>query len=367
MTAPVSQPASGFADRVLAWWHGHGRKHLPWQRLPTPYRVWISEVMLQQTQVATVTPYFHRFFTRFPGVRALAGAPIDEVLALWSGLGYYARARNMHRAAGLVVEHHRGRFPRSLEALTALPGIGRSTAGAILSLACGQRAAILDGNVKRVLCRHAGVSGWPGESAVQRELWAIAEARLPDADFAAYTQAIMDLGATICTARAPACKECPVHEDCHALANGVVLELPASRPRKAIPQRSVTFVLVRNGEGRVLLERRPPAGLWGGLWGPPECATPVEVPDRLAQLGLAASGPAHTLAPVHHTFSHFRLRITPIVVDVAPARAGAVADAAESRWVVPGADPGVGLAAPVARLLASCARDTPEPAREVIA
>jgi A/G-specific adenine glycosylase len=361
----VSGPA--FADRVLAWWQRHGRKDLPWQRRPTAYRVWISEIMLQQTQVATAAPYFQRFVARFPGVRALAGAPIDEVLALWSGLGYYARARNLHRAAGLVVDRHRGRFPRSLDALSALPGIGRSTAGAILSLAFGQRAAILDGNVKRVLCRHAGVAGWPGDGAVQRELWAIAEARLPEADFAAYTQAIMDLGATICTTRAPACAGCPVHEDCHALANGRVLELPDARPRKAIPQRAVTFVLARDRNGRILLERRPPAGVWGGLWGPPECATPDDVPHCLARLGLTATAPARPLAPVQHTFSHFRLRITPVLVDVEPARAGAVADAPALRWIAPGSDPGIGLAAPVARLVASCARDTPEPAREVTA
>jgi A/G-specific adenine glycosylase len=273
------------------------------------------------------------------------------VLALWSGLGYYARARNLHRAAGLVVERHGGRFPHSLEALTELPGIGRSTAGAILSLACGQRAAILDGNVKRVLCRHANVAGWPGGSAVQRELWAIAEARLPDADFATYTQAIMDLGATICTAREPACGACPVCEDCHAHARGLVEVLPSARPRRALPQRSVVFVLARDRDCRVLLQRRPPAGVWGGLWGPPECATPDEVPGRLARLGLSATAPTRTLAPVQHTFSHFRLRITPIVVDVAPAHAGAVADAADLRWVVSGIDPGVGLAAPVARLL----------------
>ena len=368
MTTPVPRaPAPGFADRVLAWWRSHGRKDLPWQRRPTPYRVWISEVMLQQTQVATVAPYFRRFVARFPGVRALAGAPIDDVLAHWSGLGYYARARNLHRAAGLVVARHRGRFPRSLEALTALPGIGRSTAGAILSLACGQRAAILDGNVKRVICRHAGVAGWPGENAVQRELWAIAEARLPEADFAAYTQAIMDLGATICTMREPACGACPVNEDCHAHARGLTDALPAARPRRALPQRSVVFVLARDRDCRVLLQRRPPAGVWGGLWGPPECATPDEVPGRLARLGLSATGPARTLAPVQHTFSHFRLHITPIVVDVAAVGADVVADAVDLRWIVPGIDPGVGLAAPVARLVASCAWDTQPPAREVTA
>ena len=361
----MSRP--GFATRLLAWWHIHGRKDLPWQRRPTPYRVWISEVMLQQTQVATVAPYFRRFVARFPGVRALAGAPIDEVLAHWSGLGYYARARNLHRAAGMVVERHGGRFPRSLEALSALPGIGRSTAGAILSLACGQRAGVLDGNVKRVLCRHAGVAGWPGESAVQRELWAIAEARLPDAEHAAYTQAIMDLGATICTARAPACGACPVQRDCHAHARGLVEVLPSARPRRALPQRAVVFVLARDRDGRVLLQRRPPAGVWGGLWGPPECAMPDQAAACLARLGLIATGPARTLAPVQHTFSHFRLRITPVLVDVVPARGDAVAEAAALRWIVPGTDPGIGLAAPVARLLASCARDTPETAREVTA
>jgi len=342
-----------FAVRVLAWGERHGRRGLPWQRRPTPYRVWISEIMLQQTQVATVIPYYRRFVARFPSVRALAAAELDEVLALWSGLGYYARGRNLHRAAGVVAREHGGRFPRGPEALVALPGIGRSTAGAILSLACGQRRAILDGNVKRVLCRHAGVRGWPGDSGVQRALWALAEARLPETGCREYTQAMMDLGATVCTARDPACGGCPVRGDCVAYRDGRVRELPAPRPRRALPEREATFLLLRNARGELLLQRRPPSGVWGGLWCFPECAATAELPERLAGLGLAGATAPRALAPRTHTFSHFRLRITPLLLEIRPAAPRRVREPAASRWLAPGDAAGVGLAAPVARLVAS--------------
>jgi len=345
---------ASFGARVLAWWRVHGRRELPWQRRPTPYRVWVSEIMLQQTRVAAVVPYFERFTRRFPGVRALAGAATDEVLAHWSGLGYYARARNLHRAARVIRDHHRGRFPRRIEEAMALPGIGRSTAGAILSLALGQRHPILDGNVKRVLARHAGVDGWPGTPAVQRELWQLAQQRLPRQHCAEYTQAIMDLGATLCTARRPACGRCPVRGDCRARLGARVQELPAPRPRRAVPRREAVFLIARAEDGALLLERRPPAGVWGGLWCPPWCDGEDEARARLAALGLEAQGRWRALPAIEHGFSHFRLRVTPLEIRVRPAARG-VAAGDGIAWATPGDAAGLGLAAPVARLVASLA------------
>ncbi|MFN2348462.1 MAG: A/G-specific adenine glycosylase, partial [Thioalkalivibrio sp.] len=260
-----------FSQRLLAWFKRHGRHDLPWQQDPTPYRVWVSEIMLQQTQVSTVISYYQRFMTRFPDVARLAAAPLDDVLHHWSGLGYYARARNLHKAAGLICERHGGLFPGDIEALEALPGIGRSTAGAILALTCGQRQPILDGNVKRVLARHAGVSGWSGEAKVLRRLWQLADARTPDRQVDAYTQAIMDLGATLCTRSRPRCEICPVAADCVARATVRTRELPAPRPKRDQPLRETGMLMVTSPAG-VLLERRPAQGLWGGLWGFPEVA-----------------------------------------------------------------------------------------------
>lgn len=240
-----------FAARLLRWYDRHGRKDLPWQRARTPYTVWVSEVMLQQTQVATVIPYFERFMARFPDVRTLADAPLDAVLAHWSGLGYYSRARNLHRAAQQIRDRHGGVFPEDMDAIAALPGIGRSTAGAILAQALGQRHAILDGNVKRVLTRHRAIAGWPGQSAVERRLWEIAEAETPHARVADYTQAIMDLGAMVCTRARPRCGACPVADDCAARAAGTVSRYPAPKPRKTLPVRQTRMLLVTNGEGEV--------------------------------------------------------------------------------------------------------------------
>src|SRR5690606_8097985 len=246
-----------FARRLLAWFDRCGRHDLPWQRDRRPYAVWVSEIMLQQTQVATVIPYFERFVARFPDVEVLAEASLDDVLALWSGLGYYARARNLHRAAQLVVERYGGDLPDSLDELMALPGIGRSTAGAILAQAHGVRAPILDGNVKRVLARHAGIEGWPGEREVEQTLWAIADERTPSERVADYTQAIMDLGAMLCTRRRPACTVCPVVEDCRACRLGIQERLPSPRPKRERPRRRRMMLVVRDSQGRVLLERRP--------------------------------------------------------------------------------------------------------------
>jgi len=259
------------AERLVRWSARHGRKHLPWQREPTPYRVWVSEIMLQQTQVGVVIGYYERFMARLPALADLAGAPLDDVLGLWSGLGYYSRARNLHRAAVLVRDRHDGEMPRDLDALVALPGIGRSTAGAILAFSYGDRHPILDGNVKRVLCRYHGIEGWPGQSAVERALWALAERHTPHDGVAAYTQAIMDLGATLCVRARPPCSLCPIEADCVARREGVQARIPAPRPRRAVSRRQTAFLVLRAPRGALLPERRPPPGIRGGLWCFPEC------------------------------------------------------------------------------------------------
>jgi A/G-specific adenine glycosylase len=290
-----------FADRLLAWWAVHGRHDLPWQHPRDPYRVWVSEIMLQQTRVETVVGYFQRFMARFPDVATLADSALDDVLAQWSGLGYYARARNLHRAAVRIRDHHGGVFPADAEALAKLPGIGRSTAAAIVGQAFDRRAVILDGNVKRVLARHAGVPGWPGRSAVERRLWEEAEARTPPARAADYTQAIMDLGATLCMPKGPACLLCPVSDDCRARIEGRQVELPEARPSKTPPERSAGFLLLRDDAHRVLLQRRPGTGIWGGLWCLPEAGTDS---DRAFSESFEA---LQAPAPIRHVFSHFAL------------------------------------------------------------
>ena len=349
---PTGDAAGAVAGPLLAWFAAHGRRHLPWQNPATPYRVWVSEVMLQQTQVATVIPYFERFMARFPDPATLAAAPLDEVLALWSGLGYYARGRNLHRAAKVLEAEHGGDLPDTAAALTALPGIGRSTAGAILALAHGRREPILDGNVKRVLARYHGIHGWTGEAAVQRELWALAERHTPRAGVAAYTQAIMDLGALVCTRRRPRCGECPLAAGCHARRTGETDLLPTPRPRRSLPTRRGTFLIIENPAGEVLLERRPPSGVWGGLWCPPQCPEAAEpgawVADRLGLKAVAMTA----WAPLHHTFTHFRLEMHPHHLRV-KAPGGSVLDGDRLLWYKQSHNrPPVGLAAPVARLLA---------------
>ncbi len=269
---PESRLANPFAQNLLGWFDTHGRKDLPWQHPRTPYRVWLSEVMLQQTQVRTVIPYFERFVEALPTLEALADAPIDRVLALWSGLGYYSRARNLHRAAQLCISEHGGALPREIDALASLPGIGRSTAGAILAQAFGLRHAILDGNVRRVLARFHGVHGWSGTSSIQRELWEYAELHTPHDRVADYTQAIMDLGATVCVRSRPLCGACPVGGNCVALRDRLTAELPTPKPSREIPTRTTTMLIVRDADGRVLLERRPPVGIWATLWSVPEIA-----------------------------------------------------------------------------------------------
>ncbi|MFT5449532.1 MAG: A/G-specific adenine glycosylase [Gammaproteobacteria bacterium] len=348
----MAREIAAFAPRVLKWWHTHGRKDLPWQHDPMPYRVWVSEIMLQQTQVATAINYYRAFMQRFANVQALAAADQEQVLEAWSGLGYYARARNLHHCAQQVVDELGGEFPQTIDELIALRGIGRSTAGAILSLSHDQVHPILDGNVKRVLCRHAGIDGWPGKAAVQRQLWTLAEQRLPGTQGARYTQAMMDLGATVCTARAPACESCPVSDDCVARAQDLIGTLPTPKPKRVNPERAVTFVIARGQSGAVLLERRPPSGIWGGLWCFPECDDSSQADAQLQRLGIRAVAAGNSLPGVRHTFSHFHLNITPLLLEVHETR-NAVADDAKQRWFFPHQATSAALAAPVARLLAS--------------
>jgi A/G-specific adenine glycosylase len=356
----VSLAPEALASALLPWFDAHGRHDLPWQTDPTPYRVWVSEVMLQQTQVETVKPYFERFIARLPDVAALAAAPQDEVMRLWSGLGYYARARNLHRAAIEIVARHRGELPESLEELVELPGIGRSTAGAILALARGQRHPILDGNVKRVLARVFLVEEAAESSTALKKLWALSEAATPAAQVAAYTQAIMDLGATVCMRANPVCSRCPLVQGCVAFAAGRANALPA--PRRRAPRRlKRTHMIVALAEGRVLLERRPPRGIWGGLWAPPEFEQVAEAEVSLAtRFGVAT--PTRRLAPVLHAFTHFDLEIEPWIVELG-GRGGRMAEG-ESRWLPLTSIEDVGLPAPVARLLEELRHGANGPVRE---
>ncbi len=339
---------SSFATQLLEWFDVFGRKNLPWQQDVTAYRVWVSEIMLQQTQVQTVIPYFARFVDSFPDITTLAASSQDEVLSHWSGLGYYARGRNLHKAAQQIVAQHDGKFPESFDEVVALPGIGRSTAGAILSLAVGQRHAILDGNVKRVLARHEKIAGWPGTTSVASALWAAAENNTPDSRVAEYTQAIMDLGATLCTRSKPACDRCPVSDDCAAFLLGAVQEYPGRKPKSDKPLRKTTMILASVG-GEVFLERRPEAGLWGGLWSLPEpgersisdwCDEVLggEVTERLSWDVL------------RHSFSHYDLDIQPIVVRI-KSQPSTVADADATTWYRLDDEPPGGIAAPVKKLI----------------
>lgn len=341
-----------FSPRLLAWFDVHGRTGLPWQKDPTPYRVWISEVMLQQTQVSAVIPYFLRFLDRFPDVRALAEAPIDEVLHLWTGLGYYARARNLHASAKQIMLRHGGQIPHEFDALHSLPGIGRSTAGAILALSRGERFPILDGNVKRVLTRVFGVDGDPGATKLLNTLWGLAEACTPNERVGAYTQAIMDLGATLCT-RAPACTLCPMQSGCVAAHTGRQAELPGRRKKRARPQREAILLLAesdRDGARAVLIQRRPASGIWGGLWSPPQFS------DQQAALDWCRLelGEPRSVAPAYeaidHSFTHFDLRLTPVRVLVNPSHA--VRDVADRVWYSLTRPPRIGLPQPIRQLFA---------------
>ena len=339
-------PQRSFTERVIGWQGRHGRHDLPWQKTRDAYRIWLSEIMLQQTQVGTVIPYYDRFLARFPGVEALAGAPLEAVLELWAGLGYYARARNLHRCAQTVVAEHAGRFPDDPSALACLPGIGRSTAAAIAAFAWGARAAILDGNVKRVLARCFGIAGFPGAARVEREMWQLAESLVPAVRIEAYTQGLMDLGASVCKRASPACGQCPLADMCIARRDGRQAELPAARPRKALPERETTVLLASDGR-RVLLERRPAAGIWGGLWALPEC--PGGDADEFARRHGWRLREVRALPVVRHAFTHFRLHIHVLLctLEAPPLRA------AEPgwQWLAHGETETAAMPAPVARLV----------------
>lgn len=340
-----------FARRLGEWHREHGRHDLPWQNTRDPYRIWLSEIMLQQTRVESVIPYYARFLQRFPDLPALADAPLDAVLGLWSGLGYYARARNLHRAARIIMTEHGGRFPHTAEGIAALPGIGRSTAAAIAAFAFGERAAILDGNVKRVLCRVFGIGGFPGQTTVASQLWLLAESLLPRTGIAAYIQAQMDLGATVCTRTRPACENCPLASGCIALRERRVADLPATRPRKAIPLKSIRVAVIQ-WDDRVLMERRAPSGIWGGLLGLPEIPDSRDDSDwLLCRFGIAA-GECIPLPPLRHAFTHFRLDIHPVRLRV--DRIAPMIGDAGHEWLALGGLDGAGVPAPVRRILAAC-------------
>jgi A/G-specific adenine glycosylase len=290
---------TAFADAIIAWQKLHGRHDLPWQNTTNPYAIWVSEIMLQQTQVAAVIGYYAKFMWRFPSIHALASATQEEVLQSWSGLGYYSRARNLHNAAQKIVDEFSGEFPQHFDDILSLPGIGKSTAAAISTFAFNQPMPILDGNVKRVFARHFNISGWPSSPKIEQQLWQIAARENPQENAIAYTQGLMDLGATLCTRTKPKCAACPVNTGCQAYANNAVLLLPTPKPRKIIPEKSTTMLVYMNGD-EVMLEKRTNTGIWGGLWSFPE----VSIMPNNAQV----------LPKFTHTFTHFKLHIQPVLI-----------------------------------------------------
>ena len=353
---PVSATDREFSAAVIRWQKQHGRHQLPWQRTRDAYRIWLSEIMLQQTQVSTVIPYYERFLQRFPDVSALAAAPVEDVMAHWAGLGYYTRARNLHRCAQQVATEFAGRFPSDVEVLASLPGIGRSTAAAISAFAYGTRAAILDGNVKRVFCRVFGVEGFPGTSAVEKQLWERAIALLPAKDIESYTQGLMDLGATLCTRSRPRCDACPLQARCVAKASDRVNELPTRKPKKAVPEKSAIMLVVVHDE-EVLLEQRPPMGIWGGLLSLPELERLA--PSSTARMSKAMFGKAlsefgevasySVLPEFTHVFTHYRLNVTPVRIEL--KRAFLLAAQSSYQWRPVAALSKAPLPAPVKKLL----------------
>ncbi|MCW7763147.1 A/G-specific adenine glycosylase [Photorhabdus luminescens] len=339
--------AKQFSAVVLDWYHRYGRKTLPWQLEKTSYHVWLSEVMLQQTQVATVIPYFQRFISRFPDVTSLAAAPLDEVLHLWTGLGYYARARNLHKAAQQVVELHQGKFPTTFEDVVALPGVGRSTAGAILSLSQGKHFPILDGNVKRVLARCYAVEGWPGKKEVESSLWQISTNVTPAQEVEYFNQAMMDLGAMVCTRSKPKCEICPLNQGCIAYANHSWTKYPGKKPKQSIPEKTAYFLLMQN-HNSVWLEQRPPTGIWGGLFAFPQFESMDLLNGWLEQSGISHSK-HEQLTAFRHTFSHFHLDIVPIKINILSFTT--CMDENTGLWYNLQQPATVGLAAPVEYLL----------------
>jgi len=341
----MSDPST-FAVNLLSWFDLHGRKNLPWQYSSDPYPVWISEIMLQQTQVSTVIPFYEKFMATFPCLEDLANASLDEVLHLWTGLGYYARARNLHKTAQFIVNDLHGVFPSTQESLMQLPGIGRSTAGAIAAISFHQQAAILDGNVKRVLSRYFAISGWPGEKTVTDQLWQLAEAHTPIERVADYTQAIMDLGATLCNKSAPKCDICPFQKSCIALQTSTIELYPGKKPKTVRPTRSTCMLIIRNTRGAILLQRRSNEGLWGGLFSFPECSEE----ELSAQLSLLTGSTSH-LAPFKHSFTHYDLLIQPVLIELEEPMTPF--QESETCWVSRFGEEKIGLTKPATQLLAS--------------
>ncbi len=341
-----------FQNAVLNWFDQYGRTNLPWQKSINPYRVWISEIMLQQTQVSTVIPYFERFMHSYPTVETLAAAPLDEVLHHWTGLGYYARARNLHKTAELVSGELNGQFPDNVPQLIELPGIGRSTAGAISSIAFKNQATILDGNVKRVLARFSATDGWPGKSAVVEKLWLIAETYTPYKRIADYTQAMMDLGATVCTRSSPNCEQCPLVKNCKAYQLGNPQDYPGKKPKKKLPVKTTCFLMIRNSEGALLLEQNPPVGLWGGLWIFPQCESQDQLEETYLKLGIQADS-QQILEIKRHTFSHFHLDYQPVEISIgsSAATANQIAEDSNQVWYNPQNPLSLGMPAPIKALL----------------
>ncbi|SFO26015.1 A/G-specific adenine glycosylase [Nitrosospira briensis] len=354
---------NSFSAKLISWQKQHGRHDLPWQNTRDPYAIWLSEIMLQQTQVGTVIPYYQRFLQRFPDVTTLALAPLDDVLAQWSGLGYYSRGRNLHRAARVIVGDHQGRFPGNAEIIRQLPGIGRSTAAAIAVFAYGERRAILDGNVKRVFARCFGIDGYPGEKRNETLLWRKAEELLPppsgtgenqiDGGIEAYTQALMDLGATVCTRGKPKCPICPLQADCIALRENRTGKLPVPRPRKLLPEKETVLLLLMR-QGMILLEKRPASGVWGSLWCLPEMPVSAISTDYCTQRFGMNVQPLAQMQPFDHAFTHFRLRIHPQPLQVASSSCvtgGKGQERVESRWITPDEALKVAIPSPVRKLL----------------
>lgn len=345
----LTQIPADFATRLIHWQQQYGRHDLPWQTTRNPYHVWLSEIMLQQTQVVTVIPYYLRFLELFPTLADLALAEQDQVLAAWSGLGYYSRARNLHKAAQWVVAQHSGEFPKDIEQVAALPGIGPSTAAAICAFSFGQPHAILDGNVKRVLCRFFGIEGYAGQKAIENRLWQIARALAPVDGIEAYTQAQMDLGATVCTRGKPQCGVCPLQQDCVARREGRTGELPTPKPKKVIPERATVMLLISDGQ-RLLLQKRPPTGIWAGMWSFPEIDSTLLAEDWCtAHLGLQAEAQP-PLADFTHVFTHFRLTITPLPLRVAPVLS---ANEPGWQWLSIADAEAAGIPTPVRKILAA--------------
>ncbi|WP_163933420.1 A/G-specific adenine glycosylase [Paraferrimonas sp. SM1919] len=340
---------SSFSDRIINWYQIHGRKNLPWQQDKTRYRVWISEIMLQQTQVTTVIPFYQRFMERFKTIEELAAAPIDEVLHLWTGLGYYARARNLHKAAMQVVEQHNGVFPDTLEQVMALSGIGRSTAAAILSLTDNQPHPILDGNVKRVLARHGAIAGWPGKKTVENALWQQAEALAPLTNMRHYNQALMDIGSSVCTRSKPKCESCPVASDCQAQLQGRQMDYPGKKPKKDKPVKPAIMLFMVK-DNALLLEKRPPAGIWGGLWCPPQFETKTELENWLQKNSLSNSSLTH-LTGFRHTFSHYHLDLDCYQLNYSNALSHGIIQDSSSLWYDLGQDHKIGLSAVTEKLI----------------